>query len=82
MNTSSVKGFDKYLQGCDSLTLSELRNDLKGSLSYYKMPTILRVVPELKKTQTMKIPKLLLKKELFETGHPDIQTWGNQKARL
>ena len=58
-----------------SLSLEELRLFLRSKLSNYKMPTLLRVVPELKKTASMKIPKLLLRKELFETRHPDIQKW-------
>ena len=55
---------------------------MKDRLSYYKLPTILRVVSELKKTASFKVPKLLLKKELFETGHQDIQRWGQSKAKL
>ncbi|OAL24783.1 hypothetical protein AYO22_05572 [Fonsecaea multimorphosa] len=69
-------------EGYDSLSLEELRNSLRSSLSNYKLPTILRVVPELRKTANMKIPKLLLKKELFETDHPDIQKWNPQVAKL
>ena len=69
-------------QQFDSLSLRELRDDLKTKLSTYKLPTIMRVVPELQKTATLKIPKVLLKKELFETGHPDIQTWKSGQARL
>jgi hypothetical protein len=30
----------------------------------------------------MKIPKLLLKKELFEAEHPDIQRWNARGAKL
>jgi len=59
-----------------------MRNRLRGTLSNYKLPTILRVVPALHKTANMKIPKLLLKKDLFESGHPDIQKWRSDKARL
>ncbi|KAJ9615693.1 hypothetical protein H2200_001769 [Cladophialophora chaetospira] len=69
-------------EGCDHLSLQELRDSLRASLSNYKLPTILRVVPELRKTANMKIPKLLLKKELFESGHPDIQVWRSGGAKL
>jgi acyl-coenzyme A synthetase/AMP-(fatty) acid ligase len=62
--------------------LEQLRNGLRGSLSNYKLPTMLRVVPELPKTANMKIPKLLLKKELFESGHRDVQIWKTAKAKL
>lgn len=70
------------IQGNDNLTLQELRDDLRASLSNYKLPTILRVVPELRKTANMKIPKLLLKKELFEVDHPNIQKWTARAAKL
>lgn len=69
-------------QGHDSLSLDGLRNHLRGTLSNYKLPTILRVVPELHKTANMKIPKLLLKKDLYESGHPDIQMWRSCKTKL
>ena len=64
------------------MSLQELRDGLRASLSNYKLPTILRVVPELRKTANMKIPKLLLKKELFESGHPDVQVWRSGVAKL
>jgi len=60
----------------------ELRDDLKDRLSYYKLPSILRVVPELPRTQSLKVPKLLLKKDLFESGHPEIQKMPEKKAKL
>jgi hypothetical protein len=41
---------------------------------------MLRVVPELKKTPTMKIPKKLIKGELFGSAHPDIQRWEKGKT--
>ncbi|KIW39196.1 uncharacterized protein PV06_08991 [Exophiala oligosperma] len=65
-----------------SLSLQELRDDLRPKLSRYKLPTVLRVVPDLKKTASLKIPKALIKKELFETGHPDVQRWENPSAKL
>jgi hypothetical protein len=30
----------------------------------------------------MKVPKKLLKAELFESGHPDIQVWQTAKEKL
>ncbi|KAH8701108.1 hypothetical protein BGW36DRAFT_425903 [Talaromyces proteolyticus] len=53
----------------DTLTLAELRNDLRLSLSNYKLPTLLRVFPKLKKTSTMKVPKKLIKNQLFGKAH-------------
>ncbi|KAH8701094.1 hypothetical protein BGW36DRAFT_425890 [Talaromyces proteolyticus] len=64
----------------DTLTLHELRQDLRASLSNYKLPTMLRVVPELKKTSTMKIPKKLIRGDLFGSAHPDIQRWEKGKT--
>ncbi|PGH20090.1 hypothetical protein AJ80_03658 [Polytolypa hystricis UAMH7299] len=65
----------------DRLTLAELREDLRESLSNYKLPTMLRVVPQLKKTSTLKIPKILIKEELFGAYHPDIEKWNMQKSK-
>ena len=62
--------------------MTELRDSLRHELSNYKLPTVLRVVSDLPKTANMKIPKKLLKKNLFETGHPDIQRWNSEKAKL
>ncbi|KAL4804330.1 acetyl-CoA synthetase-like protein [Aspergillus unguis] len=65
------------------LTLNQLRNDLRGQLSNYKLPTILRVVPALPKTETMKVQKHRLKDEFFKEDHPDIQRWTrSQKSKL
>jgi acyl-coenzyme A synthetase/AMP-(fatty) acid ligase len=64
------------------MSLEHLRDSLRGSLSNYKLPTMPRVVSELRKTANMKIPKLLLKKDLFESGHPDVQIWKSAKAKL
>ncbi|KAK5048671.1 hypothetical protein LTR84_005762 [Exophiala bonariae] len=69
-------------EGYHELSLSELRRDLQKSLSNYKLPSILRVVPELQKTANMKIPKQLLKKELFDSKHPDIETWQFSKPKI
>jgi malonyl-CoA/methylmalonyl-CoA synthetase len=62
--------------------LKELRDDLRSKLSTYKLPTILRVVPSLPKTASLKVPKILLRKELFETGHADIQRWRSGQSKL
>jgi malonyl-CoA/methylmalonyl-CoA synthetase len=72
-----------YTQEVEPLTLIELRSDLRGKLSTYKLPTLLRVVPQLQKTASMKVPKLLVKKELF--GHmdcPEIQKWTPTRSKL
>lgn len=66
----------------DRLTLDELRQDLRASLVGYKMPTLLRIVDELKKNTTGKVIKKVLVKELFPTeGHPDIQRWTSSKSQ-
>lgn len=66
-----------------SLTLDELRADLRGSLAGYKMPTLLRVVKEIKKNATGKAIKKVLVKELFPAaGHPDVQRWTSSKSKL
>jgi malonyl-CoA/methylmalonyl-CoA synthetase len=59
-----------------SLTLERLRTDLRGTLAGYKMPTLLRVVPELPKTVTGKVMKKVLRPQMFPAeGHPDVQVW-------
>ncbi|KAK5056232.1 hypothetical protein LTR84_012785 [Exophiala bonariae] len=65
----------------ENLTLTELRKWLGTRLSNYKLPTMLRVVPELPKTPTFKVRKLLIKKDLFEIAHPDIQMWSGSKRK-
>jgi acyl-CoA synthetase (AMP-forming)/AMP-acid ligase II len=70
------------VQGCAQLELGELRDALRGKLSNYKLPTVLRVVKELKKTASLKVPKTLLKGELFEAGHADVQRWGTRGPKL
>ncbi|KAK5282440.1 hypothetical protein LTR40_003328 [Exophiala xenobiotica] len=69
-------------EGADSLSLPELRSFLRDKLSSYKLPTILRVVRELPKTTTLKVPKLLIKKDLFGTDHLDIQKWSASSVKL
>lgn len=66
-----------------SLTLDELRADLRGSLAGYKMPTLLRVVKEIRKNATGKAIKKVLVGELFPPeGHPDVQKWTSSKSKL
>lgn len=61
------------------LTLEGLREDLRSRLAGYKMPTLLRVVPELPKTVTGKVMKKKLKPEFFPAeGHPDVQAWNSK----
>ena len=65
-----------------NLTLERLRLDLKETLAGYKMPTMLRIVPELRKNATGKVLKKILGSELFPPqGHPDVQTWRSKKTR-
>ncbi|KEF54498.1 uncharacterized protein A1O9_09665 [Exophiala aquamarina CBS 119918] len=71
-----------YIQGADCLSLAELRSFLKDKLSSYKLPTLLRVVRELPKTTSLKVPKLLIKKDLFDTNHPDIQKWSSSRVKI
>ncbi|KAJ9616417.1 hypothetical protein H2200_000135 [Cladophialophora chaetospira] len=60
----------------EGLTLDKLRRDLRTTLAGYKMPTLLRLVSELRKNATGKVIKKVLVKELFPPeGHPDIQRW-------
>ncbi|KAK5050537.1 hypothetical protein LTR84_003818 [Exophiala bonariae] len=64
------------------LSLSELRSFLRDKLSSYKLPTLLRVVRELPKTTTLKVPKLLIKRDLFDAEHADIQKWSPSIVKL
>ncbi|KIX94631.1 uncharacterized protein Z520_09677 [Fonsecaea multimorphosa CBS 102226] len=71
-------------EGQTSLSLPELRHDLKDKLSYYKLPTVLRIVPALEQTASFKVPKALLKKTLFGTDQSEIQSMpgkGEAKAK-
>ena len=64
------------------LTINELRTDLRNSLAGYKMPTLMRLVKEIKKTVSGKVVKKLLVGELFpQSGHADIQRWTSAKSR-
>ena len=62
--------------GPQDLNIERLRQDLRSSLAGYKMPTILRVVNELKKNATGKVVKKVLLPEYFpKDGHPQVQKW-------
>jgi malonyl-CoA/methylmalonyl-CoA synthetase len=66
-----------------SLTLSELREDLRSKMAGYKMPTILRVVDgELPKSGTGKVQKKILGPQFFPPNYyelPEVQVWSKQK---
>ncbi|KAJ5135243.1 uncharacterized protein N7515_004521 [Penicillium bovifimosum] len=66
-----------------SLTLSELREDLRSKMAGYKMPTILRVVDgELPKSGTGKVQKKILGPRFFPPNYaqlPEVQVWSKQK---
>ncbi len=62
------------------LVIAQLRKDLRSSLAGYKMPTLLRVVKELKKNATGKVIKKLLVEDLFPAGGCDeVQRWDGKK---
>lgn len=66
-----------------SLTIDELRADLRKSLAGYKMPTLLRVVKEIRKNATGKVIKKVLVGELFPpSGSPEVQTWKSKKGAV
>ncbi|KAJ5793927.1 hypothetical protein N7457_000526 [Penicillium paradoxum] len=66
-----------------TLTLSELREDLRSKIAGYKMPTILRVVPdELPKSATGKVQKKILGPQFFPPNYqqlPEVQVWSKEK---
>lgn len=62
--------------GTEGLSLERLRLDLRETLAGYKMPTMMRVVRELRKNATGKVLKKILGPELFPMeGSPEVQTW-------
>ena len=62
------------------LTIEQLRRDLRSSLAGYKMPTVLRVVDEVKKNATGKVIKKALVKELFPPEDcEEVQRWSTTK---
>lgn len=70
-----------------SLTLAELREDLRSKLTGYKIPTILRVIKgELPKSGTGKVQKKILGPQFFPQNYrdlPGVQVWTKEsKAKL
>ncbi|KAJ5956644.1 hypothetical protein N7501_010923 [Penicillium viridicatum] len=70
-----------------SLTIAELREDLRSRMAGYKMPTILRVVQgELPKSGTGKVQKKILGPQFFPPNYrelPEVQVWSSEnKAKL
>ena len=69
------------------LTIDGIRNDLRGRLAGYKLPTLLRVLDsELPKTASGKVQKKLLGPQLFPHPGwervPEIQVWRNRTAEI
>lgn len=81
---------DEYLSTHGSLdhtlTVNDLRRDLRSRLAGYKMPTILRVVEgELPKTATGKVMKKLLGPRFFPRDYhldKDVQIWHARSKQL
>lgn len=70
-----------------SLTIAELRDDLRSRMAGYKMPTILRVVQgELPKSGTGKVQKKILGQQFFPPNYrelPGVQVWSREnKVKL
>lgn len=71
-----------------SLSIDKLRKDLRGLLTGYKLPTLLRVVDgELPKNVSGKVLKKVLGPQLFPLDYgrlPEVQIWTRQvnAARL
>lgn len=64
------------------LTIDELRADLRDHLAGYKMPTLLRVVQDIRKNATGKVIKKVLVDELFPRSEdPEVQRWTSQKTQ-
>lgn len=67
-----------------SLTMAELREDLRTKLAGYKMPTILRLVEgELPKSGTAKVQKKILGPKFFPPNYrdlPEVQVWRKDKS--
>lgn len=65
-----------------SLSINELRKDLRGLLTGYKLPTLLRVVDgELPKNVSGKVLKNVLGTQLFPPNYgtiPEVQVWSRQ----
>lgn len=55
-----------------SLSLKKLRDDLRSSLSGYKLPTLMYLAGSLPRTASGKVQKINLRKEIFDSGkHED-----------
>jgi len=64
------------------LTIDELRADLRSVLAGYKMPTLLRIVKEIRKNATGKVIKKVLVNELFpKSEDSEIQRWTSPKTQ-
>lgn len=64
------------------LSIDELRADLRDHLAGYKMPTLLRVVRDIRKNATGKVIKKVLVDELFpRSGDPEVQRWTSPKVQ-
>lgn len=68
-----------------SLSLEQLRTDLRQKLPSYKLPTLLRVVPdELPKGGTGKVQKKILGPQYFKPrewqNDPEVQAWSGRKG--
>lgn len=69
----------------ENLTLEQLRQDLRSRLAGYKLPTMLRVIPdELPKSATGKVVKKTLGPQFFppKTELPEVQVWRKSKSKL
>lgn len=66
------------------LSIDELRKDLRGILTGYKLPTLLRIVDgELPKNVSGKVLKKVLGPQLFPPGYraiPEVQVWTRQQS--
>jgi malonyl-CoA/methylmalonyl-CoA synthetase len=68
------------------LHIDELRKDLRGLLTGYKLPTLLRVVDgELPKNVSGKVVKKVLGQQLFPKNYhtvPEVQMWKRREVAL
>ena len=69
--------------GPQTLSIDKLRHDLRTCLAGYKMPTMLRIVRELRKNATGKVVKKELVAEHFpKAEHEYVQVWKGKKSKL
>lgn len=67
------------------LTLDQLRRDLRSRLAGYKLPTMLRVIPEeMPKSATGKVVKRILGPQFFppQAELPEVQVWRKSNSKL